>query len=75
MGSFLDYDKYENVFYSNLYVDDYKLVVKTPIVKGTIKSETPDVNSIIIEQFDLTKYVYLLAYEWCLKKVREKRGD
>ena len=63
MGLFLDYDKYENVFYDNLYIDDYKLVVKTPIVKGTIKPEMPDVNSIIVEQFELTKYVYLTAHE------------
>ena len=63
MGLFLDYDKYENVFYSNLYLDDYKLVVKTPMIKGTIVPEMPDVNNIIVEQFELTKYVYLTAHE------------
>ena len=63
MGLFLDYDRYENVFYSNLYLDDYKLVVKTPIVKGSIVPEMPDVNNIIVEQFELTKYVYLTAHE------------
>ena len=63
MGLFLDYDKEENVFYSNLYIDDYKLVVKTPMIKGTIVPEMPDVNNIIVEQFELTKYVYLTAHE------------
>lgn len=63
MGMFLDYDKYENVFYSNLYLEDYKFVVKTPIVKGSIKPETPDVNDIKLEEFSLGDYVYLLAHE------------
>ncbi len=63
MGMFLDFDKDENIFYSNLYLEDYKFVVKTPIVKGNIKSETPDVNNIKLEEFDLTKYVYLLAHK------------
>jgi len=63
MGMFLDYDKCENVFYSNLYLDDYKLVVKTPIVRSGIKPETPDVNNIKLEEFSLVDYVYLLAHE------------
>ena len=63
MGMFLDYDKTENVFYSNLYVEDYKLVVKTPIVRGSIKPETPDVNNIKLEEFSLGNNVYLLAHE------------
>ncbi|TFF86119.1 MAG: hypothetical protein EU517_00880 [Promethearchaeota archaeon] len=63
MGLFLDYDKYESVFYSNLYLDDCKLVVKTPIVKGYIEPEMPDVNDIIVEEFELAKYVYLTAHE------------
>ncbi len=63
MGLYLDYDKYENVFYSNLYLEDYSLVVKTPIVKGSIIPETPDDNKVVVEKFDLAKYVYLLSHE------------
>ena len=58
MGFFVDFDKKDKVFYCNLYVDDYKLVVKTPIVK----KEKKDVD-VKIERFDLTKYTYLFAHE------------
>ena len=58
MSLFLDFDKNESVFYNNLYIDEYKLVVKTPINKR----EKHD-NNIKIESFDLTKYTYLTHYE------------
>jgi hypothetical protein len=49
----------EDVFYSNLYIEDYKLVVKTPIViKKTVKKWDT-----IVEEFDLTKYTYLTAFK------------
>jgi len=58
LGLFLDFDKREKIFYSNLYMDDYKLVVKSPITND----EKLDHN-IKIEEFDLTKYTYLVAHE------------
>jgi hypothetical protein len=58
MSLFLDFDKNEKVFYNNLYIDDYNLVVKTPINKKE-KHE----NRIKIELFDLTKYTYLTHYD------------
>ncbi|MFX1274304.1 MAG: hypothetical protein ACFFBP_16235 [Promethearchaeota archaeon] len=58
MGLFLDFDKREKLFYSNLYIDEHKLVVKTPITKD----EKQDLE-IKIEHFDLTKYTYLVAHE------------
>jgi len=58
LGLFLDFDKTEKIFYSNLYIDGYKLVVKTPIAKDEKQN-----NNIKIEEFDLTKYTYLVAHE------------
>ena len=55
---FLDFDKTEKIFYSNLYMDDYKLVVKNPITND----EKPN-HDIKIEEFNLTKYTYLVAHE------------
>ena len=46
----------KKVFYNNLYLDDYKLVVKMPLVK---KEEASDIK---IKKFDLGKYTYLLTY-------------
>jgi len=58
LGLFLDFDKTEKIFYSNLYIDGYKLVVKTPIA-----NDEEQKNNIKIEEFDLTKYTYLVAHE------------
>ena len=58
MNLFLDFDKNKHVFYNNLYIDEYKLVVKTPINKR----EKHEFNT-KIEEFDLTKYTYLTHYE------------
>ena len=58
MNLFLDFDKNKNVFYNNLYMDEYKLVVKTRINKREKHEEDTK-----IEHFDLTKYTYLTHYE------------
>ena len=50
---FIDFDKIKSIFYNNLYLDDYKIVVKMRLTKE---------EDIKIENFDLTKYIYLLAY-------------
>lgn len=52
---FLDFDKKSNVFYDNLYLSDYKLVVKTPITE----KRTASPERVRIEEFILTNYVYL----------------
>lgn len=57
VSMFLDFDKREEIFYNNLYLEDYKIVVKIPI--------KPDENiekQVKIEEFDLAKYTYLLGY-------------
>ena len=58
MGKFIDFDKSKRRFYNNLYLDDYKIVVKMSLTKE--KGSKEDFR---IEKFDLTKYTYLLAYD------------
>ena len=54
---FIDFDKIARKFYNNIYLDDYKIVVKMPLTKE--KNSREDIK---IENFNLTKYTYLLAY-------------
>jgi len=58
MSMFIDWDKYKNMFYNNIYLDDYKIVIKMPLIKRK-KSKT----DIKIKKFDLTKYTYLCSYD------------
>ncbi|MGV9171760.1 MAG: hypothetical protein ACOC44_15160 [Promethearchaeia archaeon] len=54
---FLDYDKKKGILYNNLYLNSHKIVVKIPI------SARKDTNEdMILERFNLTKYVYLVGY-------------
>jgi len=55
---FLDWDKYKNRFYNNLYLKDYKLVVKIPLI-----SQKNIEEEIKIKRFNLTKYTYLISYD------------
>lgn len=58
MSMFIDWDKYKNRFYNNIYLEDYKIVVKMPLITRK-KSE----REIKIKKFDLTKYTYLVSYD------------
>ncbi|MEJ2294206.1 MAG: hypothetical protein P8Y23_05500 [Candidatus Lokiarchaeota archaeon] len=55
---FIDWDKYKNRFYNNLYLEDFKFVVKMPL----IQNERVDLD-IKIKKFDLTEYTYLVSYD------------
>ena len=55
---FIDWDKYKNRFYNNLYLEDFKFVIKMPL----IQNELLDLD-IKIKKFDLTKYTYLISYD------------
>jgi len=55
---FLDWCKYKNIFYNNLYLEDYDWVIKMPIMPQG--SETK--NEIKLKKFNLTRYTYLLSY-------------
>ena len=58
VSKYLDWDKYKNQFYNNMYLDDYKIVIKIPLIH-TEKSQ----NDIKIKKFDLEKYTFLLSYD------------
>ncbi|MFX0057924.1 MAG: hypothetical protein ACFE85_10865 [Candidatus Hodarchaeota archaeon] len=55
---FIDWDKYKNMFYNNIYLDDYKIVIKMPLIQR--KKSKKDIK---IKKFDLTKYTYLCSYQ------------
>lgn len=59
-SKFIDFDKDRKIFYNNLYLDDFKIVIKMPCVSP---EKDIDQNLIKIEKFDLVKYTYLLSYE------------
>ena len=58
VSMFLDWCKYENIFYNNLYLEDYDWVIKMPLIPQG--SETQ--NELKLKKFNLTKYTYLLSY-------------
>jgi len=58
LSKFIDWDKFENCFYNNIYLEDYKIVVKMPLIPR--KSFKKDIK---IKKFDLTKYTYLVSYD------------
>ncbi|MBA7516492.1 hypothetical protein ES705_08540 [subsurface metagenome] len=54
---FIDWDKCRNTFYNNMYLDNWKIVIKMPLI--------PDEDSegdIKIRKFSLEKYTYLCSY-------------
>jgi len=55
---FIDWDKFENVFYNNFYLQNYKIVVKMPLVPRKRNKE-----EIQIKKFDLEKYTFLVSYD------------
>lgn len=58
VSMFLDWCKYTNIFYNNLYLEDYDWVIKMPITPQG--SETQ--KDIKLKKFNLTSYIYLLSY-------------
>jgi len=58
LQKFIDWDKFENVFYNNFYLDNYKIVIKMPLLpKEELK------NQIKIKKFNLEKYTFLISYD------------
>jgi len=55
---FIDWDKFENIFYNNLYLENYKIVIKIPLIP---KREPK--NEIKIKRFNLGKYTFLISYD------------
>ena len=58
ISMFLDWCKYKNTFYNNIYLEEYDWVVKMPL----ISQDSDRRDAIKLKKFDLTKYTYLLSY-------------
>ena len=58
ISRFLDWCKYKNIFYNNLYLEDYDWVIKMPLIPQGSEIQI----DIKLKKFDLTKYTYLLSY-------------
>ena len=56
---FIDYDKGKKIFYDNLYLDEFKIVVKIPL---SCKSKKKKKDVIKVKKFNLERYTYLLSY-------------
>lgn len=54
---FLDWDKNENTFYNNIYLENCKRVIKMILIPRENSEE-----DIKIKKFDLGKYTYLCSY-------------
>lgn len=68
LKKFISFDKYENSFYNNLYLDDDKIVIKIPLI---IKQNSQE--DVKVEKFDLAKYTFLLTYELDIKILRKNK--
>ena len=55
---FIDWDKFKNVFYNNFYLENYKIVIKMPLLPK--KGQRDDIK---IKKFDLEKYTFLISYD------------
>jgi len=58
LAKFIDFDKNHKIFYDNIYLDEFKFVIKIPLY-----AEEESNQDIKIKKFDLTKYTYLLSYD------------
>ena len=54
---FIDWDKCKNRFYNNMYLENWKIVIKMPLIP---REGSEDI--IKIKKFDLEKYTYLCDY-------------
>jgi hypothetical protein len=55
---FIDWDKFKNRFYNNFYLDNYKIVLKMPLLP-----KEKNADEIKIKKFDLEKYTFLVSYD------------
>jgi len=53
MKKFIDFDKSEGIVYTNYCMDDSKIVLKVPIGQN---------DKVKIDEFNITKYNYLVHY-------------
>lgn len=55
MNKFIDFNKNERIYYNNLYLEEYKVVIKIPLTLSYKKD-------IKIEDFNLANSIYLFSY-------------
>lgn len=55
LSKYLDYNKNDDQYYNNLYLDEYKLVVKIPLL------ETEKSDEFKIERFSLVNKIYITS--------------
>ncbi len=55
---FIDWDKFENLFYNNFYLENFKIVVKVPLFPKQVSKE-----DFKIKKFNLEKYTFLISYD------------
>lgn len=60
ISKYIDFDKKQEVFYNNLYLNDEKIVVKMPI---HVNGSGHNGNRVRLDKFDLKKYTYLISYD------------
>lgn len=60
-SKFIDFDKEHRIFYNNLYLEDFKIVVKMPFAFKD--GEDLDKRNLKIDKFNLGKYTYILSYD------------
>ena len=58
MNMYIDWDRYKNMFYNNIYLEDSKFVIKMPLLPK--KNSQMDIK---IKKFNLTTYTYLISYD------------
>ena len=58
-SKFIDYDKNEKIFYNNVYLKEFKIVIKMPMCLIPKENTFEEIK---IEKFNLAKYTYLLSY-------------
>ena len=59
LNKFIDFNKNERIYYNNLYLDEYKIVIKIPL---SLSHKNGLINDIKIEEFNLTDSVYFFSY-------------
>ena len=60
LNKFIDFNKNKMIYYNNLYLDDFKVVIKIPLTLSRKKGLIDDIE---IEQFNLANSIYLFSYD------------
>jgi len=54
---YLDFSKDKEILYNNFFLDEFKVVIKVPL----LKKEIPE-QDIKVEHFDIVNDIYLISY-------------